>query len=154
MVILRSQQKKCGVGRRKGEIVVRPIHEDTFFHNGRGPSLERVHWAGAGQVLEAIDYSEPGTATPRHLRFIRPQVVAITAEEVIDYARVPHFSGQHGRAALFDLGSSEWVASFAPRHLGRCRHYQVFFYDELLDVICEGVEIHPGTYRERESPKS
>ena len=50
-------------------------------------------------------------------------------------------------AALFDLGRSDWLRSFAPQHLARCRHYRLVFYDELFDVICEDVECRDGGYQ-------
>ena len=36
------------------------------------------------------------------------------------------------------LSSSEWLLGF-PKHLKRCSHYRIMFYDELPDVICEDI---------------
>jgi hypothetical protein len=130
--------------------MVQPLFPRQFYHDGRGPTLVRMHWGADGQVLEAIDFALPdavgGPAGVQHVRFTGLQVVAITPEEVIDYARTPHLSESPGRAALFDLGRSAWMATFNPRHLTRCRHFQLFFYDELVDVIAEGVSLHAGGY--------
>ena len=70
-----------------------------------------------------------------------------TPEEVIPYgsSRVADF-GAHRPAAAFDLGHSEWLLSFSPQHLSRCHHFQLLFYDELLDVICEGLDFRSGAY--------
>ena len=130
--------------------MTQPLYPDAFYHDGRGPTLLRLHWGADGQVLHAIDFALPdavlGSAGVHHARFQGLQVVAITPEEVIDYARVPHLSAGTGHAALFDLGRSAWLATFNPRHLARCRHFQLFFYDELVDVIAEGVSLYPHGY--------
>lgn len=49
------------------------------------------------------------------------------------------------KAAIFKVTRSKWLASFNPRHLAECAHYQIMFYDEIYDVICK--EIEPGTGR-------
>ena len=37
--------------------------------------------------------------------------------------------------------------TLSPRHtLGKRRHYQLLFYDELFDVIAEGVEVVSGGF--------
>jgi hypothetical protein len=64
---------------------------------------------------------------------------------VIDYARVGSDLTRHRPAAMFDLGRSEWLRSCAPQHLERCRHYQLF-YDELFDVIAEGLECRASAF--------
>jgi hypothetical protein len=68
----------------------------------------------------------------------------ITPEEVVG-ALGPHFA-QHRPAAMFDCGRDEWFDSFAPMHLDRCSHFQLLFYDEIVDVICEGVECAGGDF--------
>ena len=130
--------------------MAQPLYPEQFYHMGRGPILERLHWGARGLHLEAADYTLPdaprGAAGLRHLRFVRAQVVAITPEEVIDYARLAgHDSGPRG-AALLDLGRSAWLATFNPHHLGRCRHFQLLCYDQLLDVIAEDVTVHAGGF--------
>jgi hypothetical protein len=132
--------------------VTQPILTREFYHDGRGPELLCLHWRGAGAVLAAADYYNPDAPhTPagvRHLRFVRPQVVQITPEEVIDYGRLGlgDALARLRPAAVFDLGRSAWLAAFSLAHIARCHHYQVMFYDELLDVICEGVESYAAAY--------
>ena len=126
------------------------IYEAEFYHTGRGPVLKRVHWAYAGERLRAIDYRNGDSADPHHVRFIRPQVVAITPEEVINYATVPSFPPNVGRGALIDRGRSEWLQSFAQTHLAKCRHYSLLFYDQMFDVICEGVVCEPGEFKDED----
>ena len=71
----------------------------------------------------------------------------ITPEEVIGDEVLGELLGQHRPAAMFDRGKSEWLRSFAQEHLGRCQHYQLLFYDQLLDVIAEGVEVGRGGFQ-------
>ena len=60
-----------------------------------------------------------------------------TPEEVI---------GDPGDGGAVDLGRSEWLSTFAPQHLASCRHFQLLFYDELLDIICESLEFADGVF--------
>lgn len=128
-----------------------PVQSDQFFHDGRGPALQRAHWSATGATLLAIDYLNPADAGGRsgvkHVRFLKPQVVMITPEEVIGDA-LGDLTKRYRPAAMFDRGRSPWLASFAQQHLGRCRHYQLLFYDELVDIIAEGVEVIDGGYIE------
>ncbi len=122
-----------------------PVGVGAFSHDGRGPELLRAHWDRSGTILRAIDYRNPTDAPDRdrHVVVVRCQVVMITPEEVIDYTRNAFDSES---AAAFDLGRSAWWESFAPRHLERCRHYQLYFYDHLFDLICEGLEFRDGLF--------
>lgn len=127
------------------------INVNAFYADGRGPELQR-RWRQDGSVLRAIEYFNPddvyGDDTLKHVRFVGMQVVQITPEEVIDYAELgPRLSASRP-AAMFDLGRSAWLRSFSQRHLASCRHFQLMFYDELFDVICEQVTSHSGPFRE------
>jgi hypothetical protein len=122
-----------------------PIHVAKFFHDGRGPELQRVHWDLTGVCIQRLDYFNPDDVhEPASLRCVvvtRPHVLMITPEEVIDYAKVGGDAlVNHRPAAMFDLGTSDWLKTFSQRHRGSCRHFRLFFYDELIDLIAEGVE--------------
>ena len=112
------------------------IAADKFTSDGRGPELQRAVWDSRGTLLLAIDYRDAGGEL-RHVRFQSPQVVMFTTEEVI---------GDLGPVGAFDLGHSPWLQSFAQQHLGRCRHFRLLFYDELLDIICESLEFADGVF--------
>jgi len=130
-------------------VMVSPLFLDVFFHDGRGPELQCVHWSHQGRILSAIDYLNPdhaGVKDLRHVRFDRVQVVMVTSEEVVDYGRQGDHFATLRPAAMVDLGRSTWLESFSPRHLAKCRHVQLMFYDELFDVICEGVSCHAGAF--------
>lgn len=122
-----------------------PINSDAFYHDGRGPLLQRVHWGSNGFELLAIDHFNPddahGTANLKHVRFSGMQVVMITPEEVIGVS-----TPIHERAAMFDRGRDAWFLGFNPHHLAACTHYQLLFYDELFDVIASGIECRQGGF--------
>lgn len=126
-----------------------PIHTDLFYHDGRGPELQRTFWSTRGAQLQAIEYFNPDDvydeASIKHVRFDGLQVVMITPEEVIDYGNLASHLEQ-SRAAMFDLDKSVWLQSFSQRHLSACRHFQLMFYDQLFDIICERVTCHSGTF--------
>ena len=126
----------------------KPIHIEEFWREGRGPELRRVLWNASGTSVRAIEYFNPDWSDAdsdlRHVLLVAPQVVQITPEEVIGAAQMRRRDIAHRRAAMFDLGRSGWLESFAQTHLVNCRHIQMLFYDELIDIICEGVTCGVG----------
>ena len=131
-----------------------PMHVDAFFHDGRGPEFRELHWDRTGTVLRAVDYfNPPGMREPgglHHVRFVGLQVAMITPEEVIGAETLGDLLGRHRPAAMFDRGKSEWFKAFSQKHLGRCHHYQLLFYDQLLEVIAEGVEVYRGGFQDEQ----
>ncbi|HEX7480165.1 MAG TPA: hypothetical protein VF331_20365 [Polyangiales bacterium] len=84
-----SQLKHKSVSPTRDESVTAPVHVAMFYHDGRGPQLQRVHWNQNGTLPLAIDYYNPDDeydeATLKHVLVLGPQVIMITPEEVIDY---------------------------------------------------------------------
>ena|ERR1051325_1789518 len=120
------------------------VERDKFYSDSRGPELDRVYWSSDGRDIKAVDYRNPDDCVLRHVKFVKAQVVMITPEEVIDASKLdPAWEKGVG---IVNLGKSAWLNSFAPAHLARCDHYQLLFYDESLDIICEGLEFGEGPY--------
>jgi len=128
---------------------IQPIALEQFRASGRGPSLERVVYSEHGR-LRGFEYHKIDdiydAAHLRHVRVIRPQVVMFTPEEVINYVAWAAGFSQHVGAGALDLGRSAWLRSFNPLHLSKCHHFQLLFYDELFDIICEGLEFGDGAF--------
>jgi hypothetical protein len=122
-----------------------PIMTDDFTGDPRGPELVKLHWDSRGCLLQAIDFARTSDSKLMHLRFTGFQVYMYTPEEVINYEPMQWLGETRGVAA-YCLGQSPWLKSFSDRHLGACSHYQLLFYDELVDVVCEGVEVIEGGY--------
>ena len=127
------------------------INVHVFSHDGRGPSLQEVHFKPRTAQIVAIDYvnwnvddDSPGAL--KHVYFVAPQVVQITPEEVIGGDQIPPGIIMNSGGAMFDMGCTDWLRSFDQRHLANCRHYKLLFYDELFDVICEGIECRGGGF--------
>jgi hypothetical protein len=129
---------------------MRLLCADTFYHDGRGPTLVHVHLRDRSAHIQAIDYELPGSGGTnelrRHLLFHNAQTYMFTPEEVEDYATSKVDWSKTNRGALVSLGKTAWLASFNPHHLERCEHYRAMFYDEFLDIICEGVSSEPGFF--------
>jgi hypothetical protein len=129
--------------------MIRPVHIEIFYGDGRGPDLRRICWSDRGR-LEAIEFTPNDYALKddlHHVRFTGLQVVMITPEEVINYTKMNPYLAKHRPAMMFDLEKSEWLRAFSPMHLAKCRHYQLLFYDELVDVIAEGVVFGKGPFQ-------
>lgn len=126
------------------------VLSEEFRNDGRGPELIYTYYAGSGSVIKAIDYYNPDdlhdAQSIKHLRFLRSQAHMFTPEEVYNYS-LDLVPWQRGQAAAVNLGKSAWLESFAPLHLLSCQHYRLMFYDQILDVICEGIEARLGSYR-------
>jgi hypothetical protein len=124
------------------------VLRDWIWAEGRGPELQRVHYDRT--QLIALEYFNPDWSSEtdvRHLLFHRAQVSMFTPEEVHSYLRDEIKWGPAiDQAAIVNLGKSDWLLGFAPRHLDRCRHYRIMFYDEFLDVICEDISAGQGPY--------
>jgi len=108
-------------------------------------------WEGSGsQQLVAIEYFNPDDvyepANLKHVALSGVQVVMVTPEEVIGLEQIRDSIAAHRPASMFDLGRNRWLLSFSQQHLGGCRHFQMLFYDELIDVICESIECIDGAY--------
>lgn len=106
-----------------------------FVSDGRGPELIGLVWGPGGCQLLGANYRNPNESSVRHLRFVNAQAVMITADEVI---------GLEDPVGLVDLGKTSWLRELNPQHLSECRHFRARFYDEAVDVICEGVHTGEG----------
>ncbi len=122
-----------------------PIHSDAFYHDGRGPELQRVIWKYRKQILVGFEYYNPDDPYDaehlRHLVLEKVEAYAMAGEEV------------HGdilatgktKAAIFRICDSSWKKSFNQMHLSDCEHFQIMFYDEIFDVICKSITAGKGS---------
>jgi len=120
----------------------RPILEQFFYRNGRGPELQRAVWSAAGITLLGFEYFNLDDVyqpeSLKHLKLAGVEAYSMAGEEVHrNPCVVPG-----NRAAIWLLEESTWLSQFQQRHLVGCCHYQIMFYDEIYDIICK--EIIPG----------
>ena len=130
---------------------VEAIGGSEFTGDGRGPELTRMFWSSDGTSLRAIEYRHSQDGLLRHVRLSGVQVVMVTPDEVVGQLPgvidTPPIRG----AYAVRLRRSAFLTSFNSNHLGRCAHYRLRFYDELIDLICERVEFVGGAFREAEA---
>lgn len=119
---------------------------EGFLQDGRGPELLAVHLASGSSRLVAVDFRDPDSSRAGHLRFQGVQAYQFTPEEVADHSQASVDWNRTAGSALVCLGRSAWLESFSQTHLRHCSHYRAMFYDEYLDVICEGVVVADRTY--------
>lgn len=106
------------------------ILSDKFFGGGRGPGLIKIFWDDETNTkIEKIIFE--GNSV---LKFTGLQTVMITPHEVYG----GEFLDEDG---IYDMGHSDWFRSMSSGHLDKCNHYRLFFYDEIIDVICEDIVI-------------
>lgn len=128
--------------------MIKPLLQDVCYHEGRGPTLTAVRYANAGRSIRAVEYDNPDADRDetKHLVFIKPQVHMWTPEEVYQNHVLEDYWAEFRPAAIVSLGRSPWLCSFSSQHLTRCSHYQIMFYDEYLDIICEDIVYRQGAY--------
>ena len=130
---------------------IKPILRPFFYHDGRGPELQKAHYTDCGAHIEAVDYFNPDDKhSPeklKHLRFNRAQVFMFTPEEVYNGQPSEIDWSEYQNAAIICLGKSEWFRSFDQRHLSKCNHFHIMFYDQYLDIICEKIVAQQGGYK-------
>lgn len=123
----------------------KPILENDFYHDGRGPELQRVVWKSNGVVLVGFEYFNPDDEyIPENLRHLVLEGVesyCMSSEEV--HGNI--LATGKSKAAIIEVFNSEWLAQFNQAHLSSCKHYQIMFYDEIYDVVCKGLK--PGMGR-------
>lgn len=120
------------------------LYEKDIYHNGRGPIIEKTYYNETGTIIKAVDFINPSpNSKTKHLIFINPQVFMFTPEEVYNY-NIDYSKTNHG--VIINLGKSKWFNNFNPYHLQACNHYQILFYDEILDIICENIFLKKGKF--------
>ena len=123
-----------------------PILADQFYHDGRGPELKRVIWKFCGQILAGFEYFNPDDSHDadhlRHLVLDHPEAYSMASEEVHGDIR----ANGDTKAAIFQIENSPWQRSFQQRHLSKCHHFQIMFYDEIFDVICRSISSGSGAF--------
>jgi hypothetical protein len=126
----------------------RPILIKEFYHDGRGPELQRVCWKYEGKVLAGFEYYNPDDVYDddhlKHLILKKVQVFAMAGDEV--HGNI--LATGETKAAIFRVINSEWKKTFLKSHIQDCEHYQIMFYDEIYDVICEAIFAGNGPFPE------
>ena len=123
-----------------------PVLESDFYHDGRGPELERIVFANNGRRLVGFEYINPDEEGLRHLKVGGLEAYAVATDEV--HGNVVITSS---KAAIHNLGKSSWLRSHDPRHLERCSHFQVVFYDEVFDLLCHELSAGDGGIGDEEA---
>ena len=122
-----------------------PILQNHFYHDGRGPELQKVVWSPDGFGLLGFEYFNPDdeyvSNNLKHIRLGCVQVYSMAGEEVHGNLVVYGNSS----ASIVKVENSTWKATFDQKHLKNCHHYQFMFYDQIFDVICQDVIFGYGT---------
>lgn len=116
-----------------------PTLENVFYHDGRGPELQRVVWSHGGKILVGFEYFNPDDVYEpenlKHLKLVGVEAYSMSGEEVHGgICAVPD-----NKAAIWQIDNSSWLPQFQQRHLSGCKHYQIMFYDEIYDVVCKEI---------------
>ena len=123
---------------------IKPVYEKEFHHDGRGPELQRVVWKNNGITLAGFEYYNPedtyNEESLKHLKFSGMQVYSMAGDEV----HGNQVANGETRAAIHEILNSKWLESYISNHLGKCKHYQIMFYDEIYDIICENISFGIG----------
>lgn len=149
---LRLSQELC---KKLGDIAcnnnvtmrTKPILENHFYQDGRGPELQRVHWLRNGIILKGFEYYNPDDKHDeeklKNIALVGVQGYFMATEEV--HGNI--LASADSNAAIVEVLSSEWLIAFHQTHLSSCKHFQIMFYDEIYDVICENILAGLGKLR-------
>ena len=117
----------------------KPLLEAEFYHDGRGPELQSVAWLNTGVIPAGFEYFNPDDAYEedniKHILLNGVQAYAMASEEV--HGNI--LASGDSNAAILEVVDSEWLKSLSPIHLDKCKHYQLMFYDEIYDIVCESI---------------
>lgn len=124
--------------------MIEPILENEFHRDGRGPELQRVVWSYEGVTLIGFEYynleDEYIEANIKNISLKNVEVILMASEEV--HSSI--VANGNTKAAIHKILDSEWKKQFNPQHIDNCEHYQIMFYDEVYDVICESISAGIG----------
>ena len=95
-------------------------------------------------MLRGFEYFNPDDVCEedslKHIKLIGVEAFSMSSEEV--HGKI--LATGKCKAAILEVEASKWLASFDPRHLAGCKHYQIMFYDEIYDVVCKKIEAGKG----------
>jgi hypothetical protein len=115
-----------------------PLFESHFYHDGRGPELQRVIWKFDGVMLHGFEFYNPDDKHSednlRNLSFEKIEAFSMSGEEV--HGGI--LANGETNAAIFEVQGSTWLSLLNQSHLADCKHYQIMFYDEIYDVVARG----------------
>lgn len=117
-----------------------PVYERDFYHDGRGPTLEKVIWEHNGIILKGFQFRNPDNDILKHLLIEKIEAFSFAGEEV--HGNI--LANIHSKAAIFKIENSNWMKNFNQRHISDCDHFQIMFYDEIYDVICQNISFGLG----------
>ncbi len=122
----------------------KPILENEFYHDGRGPALQAVVWRMNGVLLKGFEYFNPDDkyceANLKNISLQGVQVFSMATDEV--HSNI--LATGDSKAAIIEVKKSAWLKSYYETHLTKCKHYQIMFYDEIYDIICEKIVAGTG----------
>ena len=134
---------KHNKGMHKERMGTKPVLEKHFYHDGRGPELQNVVWKEAGVIPVGFEYFNPNDGSEediKHVVLSGVQAYSMAAEDV--HGNI--LASGDSNAAILEIVDSEWLKKLLPSHLGKCKHYQIMFYDEIYDIICESIAAGKG----------
>ncbi len=121
-----------------------PVFENEFYHDGRGPELIKVIWEHEGSVLKGFEFFNPDDErfeeNIKNVTLVKAEVFSCAGEEV--HGNI--LCNGNSKAAIFRILNSTWIKQFIPIHLEDCSHYQIVFYDDIYDVICQDIRVGTG----------
>lgn len=143
-----------------------PLQNEHFGFDGRGPEIQRfLHDRDAvkggtftdrrplpGNII-GMEFSWFEHDTSAWVIFSRSQVVQIVPEEVCSYWFMPDSPEETRGVGIYVIEDSQWLSSFSQRHLGKCRHFILMFYDDIVEVLAEDLIFGRGPFRIEENPE-
>ncbi len=137
-----------------------------FGFDGRGPEINRfIHdrdalLAGAfpdrrpppGHII-GVEYHDIEHPQLAWVVFKQAHVVQVVAEEVCSYWFTKLSAAPAKSDGIYVVEDSVWLHSFSQRHLSKCRHFVMMFYDDIIEIIAEELVFGRGAFRIEDHPE-
>ncbi len=153
-----------------------PIATPYFGFDGRGPTLARwlnysdllfpgTFWSDTPDGIHGAEYGLPSTtargpgpwtsvevadattADRAWVIFHGLQVVQVIPHEVHSYWHRECAASEVRKTGAWEVFESVWLKSFAQGHLATSRHFLLEFYDDLVEVVAEGLIFGVGRFK-------
>jgi tetratricopeptide (TPR) repeat protein len=160
-MIAKTIQEQSFVGTGRGPVLSRWIHEAELYlpnsEAGFAPSKGSIVGADYEeswvifhrlQVMQSVPHEVHTSWHWDHAEHSIPKVAYLDEQGKIWLNPPSHEQppSTKDKTGVWLIEDSKWLKSLDPQHLGKCYHFILEFYDEIVEVICEELVFGTGKF--------